>query len=100
MKRLCVFCGSSPGARPAYSEVAADLGRALARGGFGLGYGGSKAGLMGILADAVLAAPGEGGGGIPQALVKKELAHTGPTELRGGASMHERKPTLAGPSDA
>jgi uncharacterized protein (TIGR00730 family) len=99
MKRLCVFCGSSPGARPAYSQVAADLGRALARGGFGLVYGGSKVGLMGILADAVLAARGEVVGVIPQALVKKELAHTNLTELRVVASMHERKQTMADLSD-
>jgi uncharacterized protein (TIGR00730 family) len=99
VKRLCVFCGSSPGARPAYREVAADLGRALARGGFGLVYGGSKVGLMGVLADAVLEARGEVVGVIPQALMKKELAHTGLTELRVVASMHERKQMMADLSD-
>ncbi len=99
MKRLCVFCGSSPGARPAYRDVAADLGRSLARSGLGLVFGGSKVGLMGVVADAVLEAGGEAVGIIPRALEKKELAHTGLTELRVVSSMHERKQQMADLAD-
>ena len=99
MKRVCVFSGSSPGARPEYREAAAELGRTLAQEGLGLVYGGAKVGLMGVLADAALAAGGEVIGIIPQALVDKEVAHMGLTELQVVASMHERKAQMAELSD-
>ena len=95
MTRICVFTGSSPGRRPEYREAAAALGQELARRGVGLVYGGSHVGLMGVLADAALAAGGTVVGVIPSALVDKELAHTGLSELRVVGSMHERKATMA-----
>ncbi len=95
MKRICVFCGSSPGCHPAYRAAAEELGRLLAGRGIGLVYGGASVGLMGAVADAVLAAGGEAIGVIPELLVAKELAHPGLTELRIVASMHERKALMA-----
>ena len=91
MKRLCVFCGSSPGHDPAYGAAAAQLGRVLAERGIGLVYGGGRVGLMGKLADAALAAGGEVIGVIPQALVEREVGHRGLTQLRVVDSMHARK---------
>jgi uncharacterized protein (TIGR00730 family) len=99
VKRICVFSGSSPGARPEYGEAAADLGRVLARSGLTVVYGGAKVGLMGVLADAALGAGGEVIGIIPRALMDKELAHEKLTELRVVASMHERKGQMAELSD-
>lgn len=95
LKRICVFSGSSPGARPAYREMARDLGTAFARAGLGVVYGGASVGLMGVLADAVIESGGEVIGVMPQALVDKELAHTKLTELRVVPSMHVRKQTMA-----
>ena len=95
MKRICVFCGSSPGCHPAYRAAAEEVGRLLAGRGIGLVYGGASVGLMGAVADAVLAAGGEAIGVIPELLVAKELAHPGLTELRIVASMHERKALMA-----
>lgn len=100
MRRICVFLGSNSGRRPAYREAAAGLGTALARAGIGLVYGGSSVGLMGVLADAALAAGGEVIGIIPQRLVDKEVAHHGLADLRIVASMHERKALMAELSDA
>ena len=100
MKRLCVFCGSSVGANPAYAEVAATLGTLLAERGIGLVYGGGNVGLMGVIADAALAAGGEVIGVIPQALADREVAHHGVTELRIVDSMHTRKAMMADLSDA
>lgn len=100
MKRVCVFCGSSRGARSAYEEAAQQLGLALARRGVGLVYGGGHLGLMGALADATMAAGGEVIGVIPQALVAKELAHNGVADMRIVGSMHERKALMAELSDA
>ena len=100
MRRLCVFCGSQPGRNPAYTDAAATFGQMLARRGVGLVYGGGRVGLMGVLADSVLAGGGEVIGVIPQALVARELAHTGVTDLRVVASMHERKALMADLSDA
>jgi hypothetical protein len=100
LRRVAVFSGSSPGAQPAYRAVARSLGQALARAGLGLVYGGAKVGLMGALADAAIEAGGETIGVIPKALVDKELAHPGLTELRVVASMHERKQQMAELSDA
>jgi len=95
MKRVCVFCGSSPGARPEYARLAAELGRALARRRLTLVYGGGRVGLMGQLADAVLAAGGEVLGVIPRALATKERAHPGLTDLEVVETMHERKARMA-----
>ena len=99
MKRLCVFCGSSPGFDPAYGEAARALGTALAHAGIGLVYGGGCVGLMGIVADAALAAGGEVIGVIPQALVDRELAHHGCTTLHVVESMHARKAMMADLAD-
>ena len=100
MKRVCVFCGSNVGIRPIYREAARALGDALARRGTELVFGGGRVGLMGVLADAVLAAGGRAIGVIPQALVARELAHRGLTELRVVDSMHQRKALMAELSDA
>jgi uncharacterized protein (TIGR00730 family) len=95
-----VFTGSSPGSRVEYRQTAEALGRLLAERGIGLVYGGARVGLMGAVADATLAAGGTVIGVIPQSLVDREVAHTGLTELRVVASMHERKATMADLSDA
>ncbi len=95
MKRVCVFCGSSSGANGRYAEAARQVGRALARRGVGLVYGGGSVGLMGIVADAALEAGGEVIGVIPRALQLRELAHDRLTELRVVGSMHERKALMA-----
>lgn len=100
MKRLCVFCGSSVGVNPAYAEVATTLGTLLAERRIGLVYGGGNVGLMGVIADAALAAGGEVIGVIPQALADREVAHHGVTELRIVDSMHTRKAMMADLSDA
>ena len=98
--RICVFCGSSPGARPAYAEAAASMGRLLAGEGIGVVYGGGQVGLMGVLADAVLAEGGEIAGVIPRALVEREIGHPGVTDMRVVGSMHERKALMADLADA
>jgi uncharacterized protein (TIGR00730 family) len=100
LSRLCVFCGSQPGRRPAYAQAAEEFGRLLAMRGVDLVYGGGRVGMMGVLADSVLTAGGNVVGVIPQALVARELAHTGVTDLRVVASMHERKALMAELSDA
>jgi hypothetical protein len=99
VKRVCVFCGSATGARAAYAETARTLGAELTARGLGLVYGGGSVGLMGVLADAVLARGGEAIGVIPRGLATRELAHPGLTELRIVASMHERKATMAALAD-
>jgi uncharacterized protein (TIGR00730 family) len=99
VRRLCVFCGSSPGASPAYGDAAEELGRLLVTEGIGLVYGGGKVGLMGRLADAVLAEGGEVTGVMPEALVAKEIGHPGLDDLRVVGSMHERKALMADLSD-
>ena len=99
MKHICVFCGSNQGAKPGYKAAAQALGQALVKRGLGLVYGGSHVGLMGTIADSVLAAGGTAIGVIPQALVNKELAHQGLTELHIVGSMHERKALMADLSD-
>jgi uncharacterized protein (TIGR00730 family) len=91
MKRICVFCGSSPGARPEYVEAARRLGHTLAGKGISLVYGGAKVGTMGQLASATLEAGGEVIGVIPEQLVKKEVAFTELENLHVVGSMHERK---------
>jgi len=97
--RVCVFCGSSRGSSPAYAEAATELGTALAATGTGLVYGGADLGLMGVVADATLAAGGEVIGVMPEALIAKEIGHRGLTELRVTGSMHERKATMADLAD-
>jgi uncharacterized protein (TIGR00730 family) len=97
--RVCVFCGSNRGASPAYAATAAELGTTLAVKGIGLVYGGGHVGLMGALADAALAAGGTVTGVMPDALVTKEIAHQGLTELRVTGSMHERKALMADLAD-
>jgi hypothetical protein len=94
-RALCVYCGSSPGDRPAYAEAARSLGRALAARGIELVYGGAHIGLMGVVADAAIAAGGRVIGVIPQQLVRKELAHTTLTALHVTPSMHARKSKMA-----
>jgi uncharacterized protein (TIGR00730 family) len=100
MKRVCVYCGSSIGTQPMYREAAEAMGALLARRGIGLVYGGGNVGLMGIIADAVLAGGGEVIGVIPAALANRELAHPGVTDLRVVDSMHTRKAMMAELSDA
>ena len=99
MKRICVFCGASPGSSPRYLEAARKMGETLARRGLGLVYGGGSVGLMGAVADATLAAGGEVIGVIPRALQLRELAHARLTKLHVVASMHERKAKMADLSD-
>jgi uncharacterized protein (TIGR00730 family) len=99
MKRLCVFAGSTVGGRAEYADAARGLAGEMTRRGLGLVYGGGAIGLMGVLADTALAAGGEVIGVIPRPLASQELAHTGLTELRLVASMHERKATMAALAD-
>lgn len=99
MRRICVFAGSSPGARPVYAEAARALGVEIARRRLGLVYGGSGQGLMAIVADAALAAGGEVIGVQPRGLFAREVPHSGLTELREVGSMHERKALMAELSD-
>jgi uncharacterized protein (TIGR00730 family) len=100
MRRVCVYCGSSPGRDPAYREAAVALVRTLAARGLGVVYGGAHVGLMGVVADEALAAGAEVIGVIPQALVDREIAHTGLDDLRIVGSMHERKAQMAELADA
>jgi len=100
LRHVCVFCGSSSGTRDDYRTATATLAAELVRRGIGLVYGGACVGLMGILADEVLARGGEVIGVIPKALVDREIAHRGVTDLRVVESMHERKATMAGLADA
>ena len=100
MPRICVFCGSRTGNQAAYSQAAAQLGTALAERGIGLVFGAGHVGLMGVLADAVLAGGGEAIGVIPQALVDRELAHRQLTALHIVESMHDRKALMAEFADA
>jgi uncharacterized protein (TIGR00730 family) len=100
VRRVCVFCGSSPGARAEYLAVARATGALLARRGLGLVYGGGSVGLMGAVADAVLAAGGEAVGVIPRALEQREVDHRGLTEQHVVASMHERKKMMSDLADA
>jgi len=97
--RFCVYCGSSTGTRPEYAAAARELGEVMARRGIGLVYGGGNVGLMGVLADAMVAASAEVIGVIPEALVARELAHQGVSELRVVGTMHERKALMADLAD-
>ena len=99
LKRICVFCGSSPGSDPAYAAAARLLGRTLAAEGIGLVYGGGNVGMMGELANAVVAAGGKVTGVIPEALMAREVALTELDDLRVVDSMHSRKALMADLSD-
>ena len=97
---ICVYCGSRPGLLPAYAQAARVLGQAIASQGHGLVYGGGNVGLMGIVADAVLAAGGPVVGVIPQALVQREVGHLGLSEQHVVPDMHVRKRLMAERADA
>ena len=99
MKRVCVFCGSSAGAASRVRERRASAGAELWWRRLGLVYGGGRVGLMGVLADAMLAQGGEVIGVIPRPLATRELAHTGLTEMHVVESMHERKAPMASLAD-
>jgi len=100
VERICVFCGASPGARLAYRDATAQLARLLAAEGIGVVYGGGGVGLMGALADAVIAEGGELTGVIPRSLVDREIAHRDVMDMRVVGSMHERKALMADLADA
>jgi len=100
LRSVCVFCGSSSGVDPVHERVAAALGAALGERGIDLVYGGASVGLMGVVADAALAAGGRVVGVIPEGLFTREIAHRGVTELHEVATMHERKALMYDRSDA
>lgn len=100
MKSLCVYCGSRPGADPAFAAAARAVGAAIGRRGWRLVYGGGGSGLMGEVADAALAAGARTTGVIPAALMERELGHRGLEELFVVDTMHERKRHMAERSDA
>jgi uncharacterized protein (TIGR00730 family) len=100
MHRVCVYAGSNPGTDPAYADGARALAAEFAARGIGLVYGGGKVGLMGVIADTVLAAGGEAIGVMPQALIDREIGHPDLTELKVVGSMHERKAEMAELADA
>src|SRR5688572_6898143 len=100
LRRVCVFCGSSSGNREDYRTATTTLAAELVRRGIGVVYGGACVGLMGMLADEVLAGGGEVIGVIPKAMVDREVAHRGVTDLRIVDSMHERKAMMAALADA
>ena len=95
IRRLAIFCGSNPGARPEYLEAARSLGRLLARRGIGIAYGGSNVGMMAALADAMMDELGDVIGVIPRMLVEREVANRELDDLRIVESMHERKALMA-----
>jgi uncharacterized protein (TIGR00730 family) len=95
VRRVCVFCGSSPGRDPRYAGAAADLARALVARGIGVVFGGGSVGLMGVLADQVLASGGQVTGVIPHGLAARELAHRGVPDMRVVPTMHARKALMA-----
>jgi uncharacterized protein (TIGR00730 family) len=99
MQRICVFCGSNPGAKPIYTEAAKALGMALVRNGIELVYGGGRVGLMGTIATTVMEAGGRVIGVIPKGLADVEIAHQNLTELHIVKSMHERKAMMADYAD-
>lgn len=100
LKRVAVFCGSNHGVDPAFTDVAVELGTLLAKRGIGLVYGGGDVGLMGEVADAVLAGGGTVTGVLPGLLWDKEVGHQGLTELLIVDTMHERKMAMADRADA
>lgn len=99
LRRLCVFCGASPGRDPVHAEFAREVGAGLAARGIGVVYGGSRTGMMGALADGALGAGGDVIGVIPRGLVEREVAHGRLTELRVVETLHERKAVMASLAD-
>lgn len=99
VQRICVYCGSSPGERIDYKNAATDLARELVNRDLELVYGGACKGIMGVVADAVLERGGRVTGVMPHSLVRKEIAHSGLTELHVTETMHERKAMMADLSD-
>jgi len=97
---ICVYCGSRPGTEPAFAEAAREVGLWIAQNKGQLVYGGGHNGLMGMMADACLQAGGRVVGVIPKALVEKEWAHSGCSELHVVENMHERKRLMAERADA
>jgi uncharacterized protein (TIGR00730 family) len=97
---VCVYCGSRNGTLPAYARAANEIGTAIGSRGWQLVYGGGRSGLMGVVADAALAAGGRVVGVIPASLMQRELGHTGLSELHVVETMHERKRMMAERSDA
>jgi uncharacterized protein (TIGR00730 family) len=95
IRKICVYCGSSPGKNPVFSLAASSLAKAMCERGIGLVYGGAAVGVMGALANAVLEAGGEAIGVIPRSLAIKEVAHANLTELHVVSSMHDRKAMMA-----
>ena len=100
MPNICVYCGSSSGNDPSFVAAAKDLGSTIAAHGYGLVYGGANIGLMGTVADSVLAFAGIVTGVMPKSLADKQIAHPGLSELIVTVSMHERKARMADLSDA
>jgi uncharacterized protein (TIGR00730 family) len=100
LTRICVFCGSSVGARPSYRQAAQRLGEVLAERGLGVVFGGGCIGLMGAVADGALAKGGEVIGVIPESLLRREIGHRGVTKLHVVETMHQRKALMADLSDA
>ena len=100
MKSIAVYCGATPGASPVYADAARALARVLVEQDIGLVYGGGNVGLMGVIADEVMALGGRATGVIPRALMEREVGHTGLTELCVVRDMHERKAMMATLSDA
>src|SRR3954470_18543576 len=100
LRSVCVFCGSASGRSNAYAEAARTFARAAVARDLRIVYGGASVGLMGILADTALESGGEVVGVMPRALVEREIAHGGLTELRVVDSMHERKATMTALADA
>lgn len=100
MKKLCIFCGSAEGKSPVYLEMARQLGEAMAKNNVALVYGGASIGVMGVIADAVLANGGAVIGVIPKTLVNYEIAHKDLTELHIVEDMHQRKKLMYDKSDA
>jgi uncharacterized protein (TIGR00730 family) len=98
--RIAVYCGSNPGADPRFAAAARQIGAAMVRTGADLVYGGGKAGLMGIVADTVLEGGGTVVGVMPTHLVRREIAHSGLTELHETTTMHERKQRMIDESQA
>jgi uncharacterized protein (TIGR00730 family) len=100
LRAVCVYCGSNAGARPAYAGAARALGTEIASRGIRMVFGGGSVGLMGVVADAALAAGGEVIGVLPASLFGVEVAHAGLTAMHRVGSMHERKALMTDLSDA
>src|SRR6185437_14554036 len=100
IETVCVFCGSSPGGNPAFSAAARRFGTALAEGGIELVYGGASVGLMGVVADAALAAGGRATGVITESLAGHEISHGTLSDLHVVSTMHERKALMSELADA